>query len=157
MRLNLKGPWSRGIVKACSFCKNSQEQEDTAVLENRALVRVQLYFSLKLCWFSATRPWRPIPVIATFVCSFFSVMPTLIGEIRMVLTLSPRATYFKVCSDLKCSLQLLQLTDLQAAEVEVSGTFISMMTSGQSWAETGWHIHTLGEQKLSPIKPVKHL
>lgn len=71
VRLNLKGPWSRGIVKACSFCKNSQEQEDLAVLENRALVRVQLYFSLKLCWSSATGPWRPILVRAAFVCSFF--------------------------------------------------------------------------------------
>lgn len=155
VRLSLKGPWFRGIVKAGSFCKNSQEQEDTAVLESRALVSSTLFFPEAMLILNMAL--KTNSGHNHFCLILFSVMPTLTGEIKMVLTLSPWAAYFKVCSDLKCSLQLLQLTGLQSGEVEVSGTFISMMISGQSLAEAGWHIHTLGEQKPSPIKPFKHL
>lgn len=35
-------------------------------------------------------------------------------------------TYFEVCSDLKCSLQWQQCTDLQGGKAEVAGTFISL-------------------------------
>lgn len=104
MRSNLKGPSARGIIKACSFYKNGQYQEETVVLENTPWWWELHSFPSEAMLILCTITLKTNLGYNHFCLILFCDANTHLGYWDGFDPFSS-ATYFKVRSDLKCSLQ----------------------------------------------------